>query len=366
MKMTHSDGVVVNYKNDINHARNMVYNLVGDEYSVLDFEKANNSGKYNVKVRHADCGEEYWTSFRGFLNGSRCQCEGLAVQASSVELKRYIHDLSCGEYICVDDEITDRDHVHIQNTGNGEVKDLPYKMILQELKRITPSGILPCGNVNRNAVRPRSAPMLFMDYLRKTYGDDGVFFPRDFNYDASKAWISSTLNMMISQGLIKHIGWEIYTFADVEPDWEQITKLFYIQQNGIRHGCTYGRSFLQDLGIPVKHPPVRVHIMSNRDGRMTSMKNKKVSSIATIRIMGTVSLRFKKAPCEITEENYRILQVADYLGSHHNQNYPWLTDEEMGILAQYVKSVPAKVLQETLEYYSENVRDKVYSMWNEQ
>lgn len=358
------DGMATHYRRDINHVKNEIYNLVGDEYSVLDFGKINSTGKYSVKVRHADCGEEYWTSYQGFLHGSRCQCEGHGVQASTEELKRYIHDLSCGEYVCIDDEITDRNHVRIQNAGTGEMIDLPYKMILQELKRITPSSILPCDNVNRNAIRPRSAPMLFMEYLRDTYGDDGVFFSRDFVYDAPKAWITSTLNMFLQQGLIKRIGTEIYSFSDVEPDWNKIANLFYIGQNNTRYGCTYGRSFLQDLGISMEHPPVYPHIMSNRKGRMNSAKPSQRKE-ALIRNIGPVAIRVKKAPCEITAENYKALQVADYLNSHHNQNYPYLNEKEMALMATYLKESPASAVYDVIKLYPENVKLKMISMYEE-
>jgi hypothetical protein len=54
------------------------------------------------------------------------------------------------------------------------------------------------------------------------------------------------------------------------------------------------------------------------------------------------------------------------LSSHHNQNYPWLTDEEMDVFAQYIKSVPVRALHETLAHYPENVRNKIQSMWSEQ
>ena len=100
VKIKDLNGTVLNYRNDINHARNIIYDLVGNEYSVLDFGKINGSGKYSVKVRHVDCGTEYWVSFQGFLHGLRCKCEGHGVQASTKELKRYICDLSCGKYVC--------------------------------------------------------------------------------------------------------------------------------------------------------------------------------------------------------------------------------------------------------------------------
>ena len=207
--------------------------------------------------------------------------------------------------------------------------------------------------------------MLFMEHLRNAYGDDGVFFSRDLAYDAPKAWIASTLNMFLQQGLIQHIGTEIYAFADVNPDWNEIAKLFYIGQNSIRYGCTYGRSFLQDLGISMKHPPVHPHIMSNRKGRMGSAKEPSCGRNVLIRQIGPVTVRLKEAPCEITKDNYRVLQVADYLNSHHNQNYPYLDEEEMAVMSVYLKKSPAGAFYDVIKLYPENVQRKMISMYKE-
>ena len=348
----------------ISKVRQSISDIVGDRYDVLDIHARASDNRYEMTLRHNECGREYTALYRSFLTGqSRCECESQTVQATNDELKRYISELSGGRYICVDESIN-RKRVNIQDTITGQIHSMKYWLIIQELMRPTPSAILPCDTKCTDVAKPRSAPMLFMEYLKENYGKDGAFFPRDIEYAASKAWIASTINMFLQQGLLKHIGAEIYTFSDIVPDWEKIMKLFYIEQNGIRHGCTYGRSFLQDLNIHVKHPPVRIHIMSNRKGRVTSDRGEIKNP--TVRNIGSVSLRFKEAPCEITEENYKVLQVADYLSSHHNQNYPWLTDEEMDVFAQYIKSVPVRALHETLAHYPENVRNKIQSMWSEQ
>jgi hypothetical protein len=46
-----SNDTEIIYRNDINYARDIIYDLVGDEYSVIDFGKINNSGKYSVLFR---------------------------------------------------------------------------------------------------------------------------------------------------------------------------------------------------------------------------------------------------------------------------------------------------------------------------
>ncbi len=110
---------------------------VGDEYSVLDIKRNVKTGKYDVLVRHATCGEQTWISYQNFIKGSRCKCEGLAGQASSDELKRYIKELSCEQYECCDDEILDRKRIHIKNTATGEIVTISYKMALQEITQMS-------------------------------------------------------------------------------------------------------------------------------------------------------------------------------------------------------------------------------------
>ncbi len=338
-----------------------IADLVGDKYDVLDVHSRISDGKYEISLRHNECGREYNVAYRLFMEGKgRCDCEGQKAQATDSELKRYISDISGHRYICIDDTVN-RESVTIKDTVTGELHKMKYWLIVQELVRPTSSNILPCETKNPNALRPQSAPMLFMEYLRTTYGHDGVFFSRDITYNASKAWIASTLNMFLQQGLVKHIGAEIYAFDDIEPEWDKIVKLFYIQQNNTRYGCTYGRSFLQEIGIEVEHPPVYTHIMSNRKGRVGSAKSsQKVQS--AIRSIGPVSVRFKGAPCDITEENYKILQVADYFCGHHNQNYPPLNPKEMALITDYISNVPMEVAKSTLCYYPEEVKKTIISM----
>jgi hypothetical protein len=188
-----------------------------------------------------------------------------------------------------------------------------------------------------------------------------VFFKRDISYAATDHWISSTINMFLQQGLINRIGMEIYTFPNIEPDWNKIVKLFYIGQNGIRHGCTYGRSFLAELGISVKYPAKRLHILSNRETRLTSIKSNGKKSIREI---GNISLNVKPAPCNITNQNYKILQLADYMSGYNNQNYPQLSEADNKILVNYVANVPRDIIKKTLSYYPESVRVKVMALLN--
>lgn len=80
-----------------------------------------------------------------------------------------------------------------------------------------------------------------------------------------------------------------------------------------------------------------MHILSNRETRITSVKSEGKQSV---RRMGDISLNVKPVPCCITDENYKILQVADYMGGYNNQNYPVLNDNEIKIMADYIAVAP--------------------------
>lgn len=334
--------------------------LVGNAYEILNIGHNNKNGRIELTLKHNFCGCECKILYKNFTNGSRCSCEGFGIQATNDEIKRYISELSGGYYICIDTKIN-RKKVNIKNIITNEIVSLPYSLIIQELKRPTESVLLPCNTKQTGIALPRSAPMLFMEYLTSTYGNDGVFFKRDISYAATDHWISSTINMFLQQGLINRIGMEIYTFPNIEPDWNKIVKLFYIGQNGIRHGCTYGRSFLAELGISVKYPAKRLHILSNRETRLTSIKSNGKKSIREI---GNISLNVKPAPCNITNQNYKILQLADYMSGYNNQNYPQLSETDNKILVNYVANVPRDIIKKTLSYYPESVRVKVMALLN--
>lgn len=337
-----------------------VISLVGSEYEVLSIGYNEKSGRRELTLKHNSCGCECKILYKNFAKGMRCSCEGFWIQATDDEIKRYINELSGGRYECIDFTVN-RSNISLKDTVNNKVIALPYALIVQELKRPTESMILPCDTKQSDVVIPRSAPMLFMEYLKDTFGKDGVFFKRDIDYDATENWISSTLHTMMKQGQINRIAQEIYTFVDVVPDWNKIAKLFYLEQNGNRHGCTYGRSFLEELDISVKYPAKRLHIISNRDTRMTSSR---VYSSQSSRIIGDITLNVKFVPYDVTNENYKVIQVADYMGSYNNQNYPLLSDTDKQKFRDYLADVPENVVLETLTYFSDEVKNKVLDLIN--
>lgn len=75
-------------------------------------------------------------------------------------------------------------------------------------------------------------------------------------------------------------------------------------------------------------------------------------------------MNVKPVPCNITEENYKILQVIDYMGGYNNQNYPLLNQNELQIMADYIAGVPKSVINTTLSYFSKDVKQKVLNLVN--
>jgi very-short-patch-repair endonuclease len=99
-----------------------VFNLVGDEYSVLE-EYTNNQTK--IKMKHNKCGHEWKVRPSDFLySNSRCpKCYGTP-RKTTKQFKQEVYDLTCGEYRLVSDYKTNKTKVKIEHTVCGLVYEV--------------------------------------------------------------------------------------------------------------------------------------------------------------------------------------------------------------------------------------------------
>lgn len=89
----------------ISSVKNEIYNLVGDEYTLLSNSYKNNSIK--LKFKHSNCGFEFEMSLRNFLNGQRCpECakkkriDSATRNRKTIEsIKNELYKLTGDEYI---------------------------------------------------------------------------------------------------------------------------------------------------------------------------------------------------------------------------------------------------------------------------
>jgi len=90
-------------KKSLDEFKNEVYNLVGDEYTVLSSEYSNNKTK--ILIRHNKCNYEWKTSPNAFLSNKRnCpNCNSNNTLLSTEEFKNRVYNLVGNEYTVLGD-----------------------------------------------------------------------------------------------------------------------------------------------------------------------------------------------------------------------------------------------------------------------
>ena len=120
-----------------NGFKKSISDLVGDEY-VLESKYQNRSQK--VSLLHTVCNQSLVIPPKHFLAGQRCP---VCTPVLGIEdYNDYVSRLSSGRYKVTDTKLLEPD-VHILDTETNTVHKLPNKLVLQELKRPTPSTLLP-------------------------------------------------------------------------------------------------------------------------------------------------------------------------------------------------------------------------------
>ncbi|MCR5324284.1 MAG: TniQ family protein [Lachnospiraceae bacterium] len=283
--------------------------LVGDEYTFI--------GPYNgdqeyTYIRHNKCGtvERYMPSH--FRQGIRCkQC---AVKTSYEGFTQYVHDLTNGEY-----EIVNRgkkSYLIIKNTQSGDEYSLLKPVIIQELNRAQPSRILPLQhkapiNIEKYALKEKQKPKIAnyalvyntdttWNYIQDHFAKTDLFSSEDIDMDNTGLWV------LARNGKIKRVMTALYTFPENDVKAIDIIKYKYYEKFGKRFGYWFGQSFAYQLGLIDK--PKTVFITSNK---MT------VSERSNFMVSGQPVV-LRKPIAEITNDNYKILAVIDYLTTYKN------------------------------------------------
>jgi hypothetical protein len=93
-----------------------VYNLVGDEYTILG-EYINNKTK--IRIKHNICGEEYEITPNGFLKGHRCICQSIKLNDSrrkkEEQFIQEIYNAVGDEYTIIDKYNNATTKIHIRH-----------------------------------------------------------------------------------------------------------------------------------------------------------------------------------------------------------------------------------------------------------
>lgn len=128
-----SEGLPIRSKKQSNRKSNTkiykkrVYNLVGDEYTVLsEYEYAQSK----IKMRHNTCGYEYETKPSYFLSGRRCpRCAGHK-KLTTTEYKSRVYKLVQNEYSVLGEYINTATKIKMKHEKCGHVWEVrPYSFI---------------------------------------------------------------------------------------------------------------------------------------------------------------------------------------------------------------------------------------------
>ena len=327
--------------------------IVGEEYTFVG--PYNGDGKYTY-IRHNQCGtiERYIPSH--FRQGIRCK--HCAVKTSYEGFAQYVHDLTDGEYAIVDRGISHQ-YLIIKNTITGSEYSLMKPVIMQELNRVQPSRILPIQHktpvniteyslredkkVNRKRNIVNYALVYNTDitweYIQNHFSQTDLFSNNDIDINNTGLWT------LAKSGKIKKVMTGLYTFPENDVNAIDVIKYKYYEKYGKRFGYWFGQSFAYQLGLIDK--PKIVYIASNK---------MHVSKRSNFTVFGQ-SVVLRKPITEITDDNYRILAVIDYLITYKNGSRGTKrTDKECEITA--LRSYIGDITREQFAVYADQCTDK--------
>ena len=329
-----------------------IADLVGDEYIFVGPYRGDNEYTY---IRHKKCDtiERYIPSH--FRQGIRCK--KCAIKTSLEGFSKYVEDLTSGEY-----SIVDRDHdsyFFIKNTYTGQTFSLRKPVIMQELNRVQPSIILPVKKrnnidvsayalqINNNHINNDYEPDMkkLWQYIQDSFTVEDLFGMDDL---PTNRYI---LSKLAHKGKIKRVYTGLYTYSDNNATAIDIIKYKYYLRHGNRFGYWFGQSFAYHLGLIDK--PKTVYISTNK------MQTAERSSITVL----DQPLVLRRPITTITEDNYKILAVIDYLTTY-KKGYRGIkrVDKRKEITA--LRNYIAEIKRDEFEAYTDNCADsKLLNHW---
>lgn len=286
---------------DAAELRKRIKELVGDEYTLESTEV--NRGK-PVQIRHNKCGNTDFYYHGKFLIGQRCgRCR---TRYEGNAIKELIPFLTHEEY-----EIPYIDFENpcvIRHCESGEEYSMRLDYILQELTRPTPSPKLPCKLPPRTIQGFVPTPVMTLyektlRHLQETHGINDVLFRADFEAcGATKAQVQHIIGRMLKNRLIEHFDTGVYKWCGSTISQYDVIQQKYICRDGKRLGYLYGRSFAYEIGLQKKKSKM-IYIVTNMEARNHGRCVKFLNN----------SLYLRGSEFEIEDENWRILQLMDFL-----------------------------------------------------
>lgn len=274
----------------------LVRDLVGDEYTVISEGTRQND---KAVLRHNKCGTVFSMKISTFLNGGRCKkCNQLLREA---QFRKLVSDLSNFEYLVA--ERRSYNLYTIRNINTGRSVDLTRDKTLQELRRPTPSNVLPLRERGKESTVETEEKRI-LSWIEVNCPKHHPIFLTDIRvpgltYQTVKARIS---RLCSKKHKLQKIGFGIYAYPGDHFTDDEIIMEKYLCRNGQHIGYLTGESALYYLGI-VNEKPAAYRLATNTEtstnvtGRTTSFLGHK--------------LRIHGSPVTITEDNWKVLMILD-------------------------------------------------------
>lgn len=205
---------------------------------------------------------------------------------------------------------------------------------------------------------------MLYEYIKEQYKEsEPIFFSDIPSFDKPRPEISRELRILVEQGKLCKYDTGIYFIPKksvlknpVGPSADTVARYKYIARRGKVDGYYAGNSLANKFGISTQVPR-KPEIVSNN----VAAKFKEISIGKTIYIL-------RRPVVEITEENYRILQllemikiVSDYMDSTYEEagekikEYILSNDIKKSDIDKYIKLFPLIVYKNYYEMGVENV-----------
>lgn len=332
-----------------------VKSLVGNEYTVIGNCKTQ---KDKITIKHNTCGLVHTYEPQYFVRGYRCpQCSTLIANDAVPAMVKYMTN---GQY-----HVTRRlsnDLFEMIDT-DGHVVELTKAMFLQEVRRPTPSDILPSpveklrDDWNEKIWEKDKRPAHIskkdvLERIRSLYAEDQLIFRDDllkiFSKDFS-SMLNNALLKLIRDKKLYRIEPGIYCLKPIHPSPKRLVTEKYLVRNGHRIGIYESKSLAYELGISNEKPEM-MYIKTNAESHK-SHRRLTVNGFA---------VRLQGSPIIITDDNYQYIMALEAIKyAFHFQA------DKNNCIPKYIKknALSLNVFLSLLPSYSDSIQKQFRKIW---
>lgn len=205
---------------------------------------------------------------------------------------------------------------------------------------------------NRKNDRIERGKTMLYEYLRATYMQNEPIFVSDIRLPVSDVNLRQMFKVLCDLGKIRRFDTGIYYLpkesrlrGGVPLGADTVAKYKYISRNGRVDGYYSGYTFANQLGVTTQ-VPYMVEIVSNNAS----------ARVREVDLQGRRIL-LRKAKIPVTKENYRVLQLLDFL-----KDVEQYTDEDNEIVYNCIHKyiVEEQISKKEVDLYIEQYPDRIF------